>query len=136
MYSPFTPRREYIQDGTIKVDEWCCVCGCDVPNCPNGFWMPICRVCKNGPITGTEEKFGVCKDHCSSAWNHTTDCRSCNDLGAGGICTHCGKLHTATILEPRRCLQCGKYSKGPFDDYCEIHPTEDDDPFEEEFIYG
>jgi hypothetical protein len=31
--------------------------------------------------------------------------RECNDNGDGGICTHCGRLHTVTIIPG--CPTCG-----------------------------
>jgi hypothetical protein len=34
---------------------------------------------------------------------------ACNDDGPGGLCTHCDKLHTVTIV--RSCFDCG----GPTD---------------------
>lgn len=54
------------------------------------------------------------------AFAHSGDCDcidfACNDDGDGGICTHCGELHTATVVSC--CEDCCKPTDGIDRKFC------------------
>lgn len=46
--------------------------------------------------------------------------RACNDNGDGGVCTHCGKLHTATVV--KLCPRCDTRLPASGPDRCWAYP--------------